>query len=140
MFIFVILNIPKLFFKFFSGIGTPLPGLNIIVNDKDLGDNGRYVLAMRTRDSRVSNWFKIIPETALGRSTVLIRLVDNEGFDYDAGVTEVDFDIVAMYQDNISVSSIIFPEFFNSLHVLICILYRMHFRVGSKKLLRLMCK
>lgn len=83
-------------------IGTPLPGLNIIVNDKDLGDNGRYVLVMRTQDSRVSNWFKIIPETALGRSTVLIRLIDNDGFDYDAGVTDVEFDIVAMYQDNLT--------------------------------------
>jgi len=91
----------------FSGVGTPLPGLNIVVNDKDLGDNGRYVLVMRTRDSRVSNWFKIIPETALGRSTVLIRLVDNDGFDYDAGVTDVEFDIVAMYEDNISVSNIV---------------------------------
>lgn len=92
---------------FFSvGIGTPLPGLNIIVNDKDLGDNSRYVLAMRTQDSRVSNWFKIIPEAALGRTNVLIRLVDNDGFDYDAGITEIEFDIVAMYQDVMSVSYI----------------------------------
>lgn len=59
---------------------------------------------MRTRDPRVSNWFKIVPETALGRTTVLVRLVDNEGFDYDAGVTDVQFDIVAMYQDVMSVS------------------------------------
>lgn len=65
------------------------------------------MLVMRTQDSRVSNWFKIIPETALGRSTVLIRLVDNDGFDYDAGVTEVEFDIVAMYQDKMSVSKIV---------------------------------
>lgn len=91
-------------FIFKSGIGTPLPGLNIIVNDKDLGDNSRYVLVMRAEDSRVSNWFKIVPEAAIGRTTVLIRLVDNEGFDYDAGVTNVEFDVVAMYQDNISVS------------------------------------
>jgi hypothetical protein len=98
------------------GIGTPLPGLNIIVNDKDLGDNGRYVLAMRAFDSRVSNWFKIIPETALGRTNVLIRLVENEGFDYDAGITDIEFDIVAMYQDTISVS----------IHfiLLTCLLYR----------------
>lgn len=80
-----------------------MPGLNIVVNDKDLGDNGRYVLAMRTRDSRVSDWFKIIPEAALGRTNVLIRLIDNGGFDYDAGVTEVEFEIVAMYQDVLSV-------------------------------------
>lgn len=65
------------------------------------------MLVMRTQDSRVSNWFKIIPETALGRSTVLIRLIDNDGFDYDAGVTEVEFDIVAMYQDNLTVSYIL---------------------------------
>lgn len=88
------------------GIGTPLPGLNIIVNDKDLGDNSRYVLAMRSQNSRVSDWFKIIPETALGRTNVLIRLVDNEGFDYDDGVTDVEFDIVAMYEDVISVSNV----------------------------------
>lgn len=91
-------------FLLFLGIGTPLPGLNIIVNDKDLGDNGRYVLVMRTQEPRVADWFKIIPEAALGRTNVLIRLVDNEGFDYDAGVTDVEFDIVAMYQDNMSVS------------------------------------
>lgn len=65
------------------------------------------MLVMRTQDSRVSNWFKIIPETALGRSTVLIRLIDNDGFDYDAGVTDVEFDIVAMYQDNLSVNNIL---------------------------------
>lgn len=69
-----------------------------------MGDNGRYVLAMRTQDSRVSNWFKIIPEAALGRSNILIRLIDNEGFDYDAGVTEIEFEIVAMYHDVMSVS------------------------------------
>lgn len=97
-------NVLIVFNLFPSGIGTPLPGLNIIVNDKDLGDNGRYVLAMRTFDSRVSNWFKIIPETALGRTNVLIRLIDNDGFDYDSGVTNVEFDIVAMFQDTISVS------------------------------------
>lgn len=69
-----------------------------------MGDNGRYVLAMRTQDSRVSNWFKVIPEAALGRTNVLIRLVDNEGFDYDSGVTEIEFEIVAMYHDVMSVS------------------------------------
>lgn len=81
--------------------------MNIIVNDKDLGDNGRYVLVMRTLDLRVADWFKIVPEAALGRTNVLIRLVDNEGFDYDAGVTEVEFEIVVMYQDNLSVSKIV---------------------------------
>jgi len=91
----------------YIGIGTPLPGLNIIVNDKDLGDNSRYVLAMRSQDSRVSNWFKIIPETALGRTNVLIRLIDNDGFDYDEGITDIEFDIVAMYEDVISVSNIV---------------------------------
>lgn len=81
-----------------------MPGLNIVVNDKDLGDNGRYVLVMRTEDPRVPDWFRIIPEAALGRTNVLIRLVDNEGFDFDAGVTDVEFEIVAMYQDNVTVS------------------------------------
>lgn len=80
-----------------------MPGLNIVVNDKDLGDNGRYVLAMRTRDPRVSDWFKIIPEAALGRTNVLVRLIDNDGFDYDAGITDAEFEIVAMYQDVLSV-------------------------------------
>jgi len=67
----------------------------------------------------VSNWFKIIPETALGRSTVLIRLVDNDGFDYDAGVTEVEFDIVAMYQDKMSVSNIIVMNFLTNVYLYI---------------------
>jgi len=91
-------------FSRFLGVGTPLPGLNIVVNDKDLGDNGRYVLVMRNRDPRAADWFKIVPEAASGRTNVLIRLVDNAGFDYDAGMTSVDFDIVAMYLDNVSVS------------------------------------
>lgn len=82
-----------------------MSGLNIIVNDKDLGDNSRYVLVMRADDPRVSDWFKIIPEAAVGRTTVLIRLIDNVGFDFDAGVTEIEFDVVAMYQD-VSVSCI----------------------------------
>lgn len=73
-----------------------------------MGDNGRYVLVMRNRDPRVADWFKIIPEAALGRTNVLIRLIDNQGFDYDAGITNIEFDIVAMYQDNMTVSNSIF--------------------------------
>lgn len=65
------------------------------------------MLVMRSQDFRVSNWFKIIPEAALGRTNVLIRLVDNKGFDYDEGVTDIEFDIVAMYEDVISVSSVV---------------------------------
>lgn len=61
---------------------------------------------MRTLDPRVADWFKIVPEAALGRTNVLIRLVDNEGFDYDAGVAELEFEIVVMYQDSLSVSRI----------------------------------
>ncbi|XP_050441705.1 cadherin-23 [Adelges cooleyi] len=85
-----------------TNVGTPLPGLNIVVNDPDLGDNGRYVLVMKSSDPRASNWFKVIPEAAVGRTNVLIRLVDNDGFDYEAGVTNVEFEIVAMYQDKMS--------------------------------------
>lgn len=79
----------------FPGNGTPLPGLNMVVNDGDVGDNALYSLSLRSTDSRVAQWFRVEPTEARGRTPVVVRVVDNRGLDFDNGMTEVSFTVVA---------------------------------------------
>lgn len=78
-----------------TGIGTPLPGLNMVVSDGDVGDNAHYTLSLKSSDARVLQWFKVEPVSAHGQTPVVIRVNDNTGLDYDEGVRQLAFTIVA---------------------------------------------
>lgn len=76
---------------------TPLPGLVIVVNDPDLGDNSKYTLSLRdVRNSE--NVFAISPQSGQGRTPVVIKVLDNDKLDYDipdARQREYVFDVMA---------------------------------------------
>ncbi|CAB0037958.1 unnamed protein product [Trichogramma brassicae] len=81
------------------GTDTPLPGLNMFVQDDDVGDNARYRLALRDapRYHGVSRAFDISPEEGQGRTPVVIRTLDPRVLDYDVpGDKQLEFQVVAL--------------------------------------------
>ncbi|XP_024085574.1 cadherin-23-like [Cimex lectularius] len=98
-------QIPKFNERYFNinvsediGLGTPLPGLNMVVSDDDLGENAHYTLQLKSQDRRAVQWFMVEPESAYGRTPVVVRLKDNTSFDFDTGVKQVQFTISALVQ------------------------------------------
>lgn len=62
--------------------GTPLPGLNLVVTDGDVGENARFSLALEDIfGSR--GVFSIFPETAVGRTPVIIKVADSSRLDFE---------------------------------------------------------
>lgn len=63
-------------------VGTALPKLAVIVNDKDMGANSRYNLTM----SNVKNSdgvFEIFPTSGEGRTQVIVKVKDSTRLDFD---------------------------------------------------------
>ncbi|KAK8401064.1 hypothetical protein O3P69_002684 [Scylla paramamosain] len=75
--------------------GTPLPGLNLVVSDGDVGENARFTLALEDIfGSR--GVFSIFPETAVGRTPVIIKVADSSHLDYeDPSASNFVFKVVA---------------------------------------------
>lgn len=67
----------------------------MVVTDNDLGDNSHYALDLKSNDRRALDWFLVEPAEAYGRTPVVVRLKDNTGFDYDAGLRHIKFTVVA---------------------------------------------
>ena len=64
------------------GIGEALPGLQMLVVDKDTTFHGQFELslvAVRNAD----NMFEVYPQSATGRTPVLIKIVDASRLDYE---------------------------------------------------------
>ncbi|KYQ51361.1 Cadherin-23 [Trachymyrmex zeteki] len=83
------------------GKDTPLPGLNMIVSDGDVGDNAKYFLALRDvpRYPGISKAFTVSPEEAQGRVPVVIKAKDVNVLDYDVDdptKREIEFDVIAI--------------------------------------------
>ncbi|KAJ9576330.1 hypothetical protein L9F63_006830, partial [Diploptera punctata] len=79
------------------GADTPLPGLNMVVHDQDVGDNARYTLKLRNVKNS-AGIFTVHPTSAIGRTPVVIRVADIRGLDYDVAdqsLREIIFDVVA---------------------------------------------
>ncbi|XP_015043174.2 cadherin-87A [Drosophila pseudoobscura] len=78
--------------------GMPLPGLSIFVDDRDMGENSRYQLALRN----VANSdavFAISPTEAQGRVPVVVKVLDASRLDYDVpdpSQRKFEFDLVAL--------------------------------------------
>lgn len=62
--------------------GTPLPGLMIIVNDRDLGENSKYNLSLRNVKNS-DNIFTITPSQGEGRAPIVVKVLNSERLDYD---------------------------------------------------------
>ncbi|XP_068148728.1 cadherin-87A [Drosophila tropicalis] len=78
--------------------GMPLPGLSIFVDDRDMGENSRYQLALRDV-SNSAGVFGISPTEAQGRTPVVVRVLNSSRLDYDVSVPDqrkFEFDLVAL--------------------------------------------
>ncbi|XP_053673187.1 protocadherin-16 [Anopheles nili] len=61
---------------------TPLPGLAIVVTDRDLGANSRYTLALRNVHNS-EGVFAVVPKHGEGRTPVVVKVLDSSRLDYD---------------------------------------------------------
>lgn len=59
-----------------------MPGLNLVVSDGDVGENARFTLALEDV-SGSRGVFSIFPETAVGRTPVIIKVADSSHLDYE---------------------------------------------------------
>ena len=65
------------------GTDTPLPDLNIIVNDGDTSKNAEYDLVIRDI-SNSEGVFTVYPQRAIGRTPVIIRVANPDRLDYES--------------------------------------------------------
>ena len=61
---------------------TPLPDLNLIVSDGDISSNAAYELVLESLGN-AEGIFSVYPETAVGRTPVIIRVVDPTRLDHE---------------------------------------------------------
>ncbi|XP_014206917.1 cadherin-23 [Copidosoma floridanum] len=90
------------------GTDTPLPGLNMLVTDDDVGENAKYKLALADAPNYpgVSAAFAISPEEGQGRVSVVIRARDSSVLDYDLPDNrELEFEVTALVGNRVVASS-----------------------------------
>ncbi|XP_004530778.1 cadherin-23 [Ceratitis capitata] len=79
------------------GKSMALPGLSVFVDDRDMGENSRYELALR--DIKNSKGiFSVSPKMAQGRVPVVVRILNSTMLDYDvadASLRQFEFELVA---------------------------------------------
>lgn len=76
---------------------TPLPGLSIYVEDKDLGANSRYNLSLKNVRN-AEGTFAVSPTFGEGRTPVIVKVINNKKLDYDIedpGLRTLVFDLIA---------------------------------------------
>ncbi|XP_076162482.1 cadherin 74A [Ptiloglossa arizonensis] len=83
------------------GRDTPLPGLNMIVSDGDVGENAKYTLVLRDVPDYpgISKAFTVSPEEAQGRVPVVIKATNVSVLDYDVddpAKRKLEFEVVAL--------------------------------------------
>lgn len=79
------------------GKGTPLPGLSIYVNDKDLGANSQYNLSLKNV-LNAENVFEVSPTRGQNRTPIVVKVLDPSKLDYDvenADLRILKFDLIA---------------------------------------------
>lgn len=88
------------------GKGTPLPGLSIYVDDKDLGANSQYNLTLKNV-LNAENVFEVSPKSGRNRTPIVVKVLDPSKLDYDIDNPDLrilKFDLIASVND-ISYSS-----------------------------------
>lgn len=86
--------------------GTPLPGLSIYVDDKDLGANSQYNLTLKNV-LNAENVFEVSPKFGHNRTPIVVKVLDPSRLDYDvddAELRQLKFDLIASV-NHISYSS-----------------------------------
>ncbi|OAD57755.1 Cadherin-23 [Eufriesea mexicana] len=92
------------------GKHTTLPGLNMIVSDGDVGDNAKYMLALRDVPEYpgISKAFAVSPEDAQGRVPVVVKAKDVNVLDYDVddpAKRELGFEVIALVANEVVATS-----------------------------------
>uniref|UniRef100_A0A1B0FB48 Cadherin domain-containing protein n=1 Tax=Glossina morsitans morsitans TaxID=37546 RepID=A0A1B0FB48_GLOMM len=64
------------------GMGMPLPGLAIFINDLDTGSNSHYDLKLRNIRNSL-NVFSVSPVEGQGRTPIVIKVLNSTRLDYD---------------------------------------------------------
>ncbi|XP_034183183.2 cadherin 74A [Osmia lignaria lignaria] len=115
------------------GRDTPLPGLNMIVSDGDVGENAKYTLALRDVPEYpgISQAFTVNPEEAQGRVPVVVKAKDVSVLDYDVddpAKRQLEFEVVALVANEVVATSRVHihlmdandhsPEFSKSIYML----------------------
>ena len=65
------------------GADTPLPGLNMVVSDGDISSNAAYDLVLESLNSEAEGIFSVYPQKAVGRTPVIIRVIDPSRLDHE---------------------------------------------------------
>lgn len=81
--------------------GTPLPGLSIYVDDKDLGANSQYNLSLRNV-MNAENVFEVSPKSGHSRTPIVVKVLDPSKLDYDVAdenLRTLMFELVAAVND-----------------------------------------
>ena len=65
------------------GRDTPLPDLNLVVNDADVSRNAEYSLVLENVLNDAVDVFSVYPSKAVGRTPVIIRLANPGRLDYE---------------------------------------------------------
>ncbi|XP_046625369.1 cadherin-23 isoform X1 [Neodiprion virginianus] len=92
------------------GMDTPLPGLNMVVSDGDVGDNAKFSLALRDAPGypNISQAFSVSPQQAQGRVPVVVRANNKSVLDYDVEdetKRTLEFDVTASVAGKVVASS-----------------------------------
>lgn len=88
-----------------TGVDTPLPGLQMVVIDGDVGENGRFNLRLRDVQNSLDT-FAVHPQTAVGRTPVVVRVTKPLDYDLeDPQLREIVFDVVATVNTSVRVKS-----------------------------------
>ena len=68
------------------GADTPLPDLNLVVDDADTSRNAEYDLVIEAAEegSNSGGVFSVHPDRAVGRTPVIIRVANPEYLDYES--------------------------------------------------------
>lgn len=71
----------------------------MIASDDDIGENARFSLTLRSSDIRFADTFSVEPVTVTRRSPVIVRVVNNLGLDYEAGIRAIQLYVIAFVTD-----------------------------------------
>ena len=65
--------------------GSAIPGLNLIVSDSDTGHNAKFNLLIQDLDhlNPASKAFSVLPSVAIGRTPVIIKVINSNLLDYE---------------------------------------------------------
>lgn len=89
--------------------GSAVPGLNLFVSDSDGGENSKFGLILENLDEEnpATQAFQVFPTVAVGRTPVIIKIINSNLLDYENEARRVFlFNVVALQNNTRSVSRV----------------------------------